>query len=93
MKNRADEEKLFKQLQGAVGKNTAMQLSTYSVPCHCRNCGWSGQLEIPVGKLVVTQTCPRCGCQEITRNETLIAPYGPYFLANPGSTPIHEIRM
>lgn len=42
---------------------------TYSVSCHCGNCGWSGQKAFPRGQRAPAfMTCPRCDTNEVRRS-------------------------
>ena len=40
---------------------------SYFIEVVCKNCGWSGLLEIKDGELVGVQECPVCKCQRITK--------------------------
>jgi hypothetical protein len=37
-------------------------LSTYVAPVACVNCGYEGDLELPVGDDIFSGTCPCCVC-------------------------------
>lgn len=46
-----------------------MRRNVYKVPCHCRNCGWTGNKEFKRGTRVPQfMECPRCETNEVRKS-------------------------
>ena len=50
-------------------------MKTYKVSINCNNCGFSGLIEVLWGKSVLEESCPNCGVQSITTQETNFREY------------------
>lgn len=44
-----------------------MEKNTYKLELNCKNCGYSGEVEITKGTLVSEANCPNCGNQSLNK--------------------------